>query len=140
MSFAPEIGSLAGIWTYRSFQNNVELATPFEELEFGRAHIEIRQAPMGVLSGRIFDTGWELELNGAISYGAPFAARFQGRGIVNGDEWVYDYIGYLSPAWPNGIAQRPAFAGSIVRTAAHSQGKAAAGVVCSWYAVLEKPA
>jgi hypothetical protein len=140
MSFAPEIHSLAGIWTYRSFRNSADLDEPFDQLEFGRAHIEIRKAPMGVLSGRIYDTGWELELNGSISYGAPFAVRFQGKGMVSGEEWIYDYTGFLSPAWPNGIEQRPALAGSIVRTIAHSNGKAPAGVVCSWYAVLDKPA
>jgi len=140
MSFAPEISSLNGTWTYRSFLNNADLLTSFDQLEFGRAHLDIQVTPVGELSGRIFDTGWELALSGSISYGAPFSVRFQGRGIVAGEEWIYDYIGYLSPAWPNGIEQRPALSGSIVRTVPHSQGKAPAGVVCSWYAVLDKPA
>ena len=39
MSFAPEISSLAGIWTYRSFLNHADLATDFDKLEFGRAGV-----------------------------------------------------------------------------------------------------
>jgi hypothetical protein len=140
MSFTPEMASLAGTWTYRSLQNNPDLDTEFNDLEFGRAHIDILPGPLGALAGRIYGPGWELTLSGSISYGAPFGVRFQGRGIVGGEEWIYDYIGYLSPAWPNGIDQRPALAGSIVRTVPHTQGKAPAGVVASWYAVLDKPA
>ena len=70
--------------------------------------------------------------------------RFQGKGVVNGEEWIYDYEGYLVPAWPNGVQQVPAMVGSIVRTVPHS-GSAPkgggpppinpAGVVASWYAV-----
>ncbi|ATF32209.1 hypothetical protein CO709_01370 [Burkholderia thailandensis] len=100
-------------------------------------------APMGVFKGRIYGDGWELTLSGYIDYGSPNAVRFQGRGKVGGEEWIYDCVGYLSPAWPNGTKQRPALAGSIVRTAPHSNGAggvAPAGVVCSWYAVLDKPA
>jgi hypothetical protein len=140
MSFAPETSGLAGIWTYRSFRNSSDLSDPFNDLEFGRAHLEIEEAPLGVLTGRIFDTGWELKLSGYVTYGTPFSVRFQGKGTVGGEEWLYDYIGYLSPPWPNGIEQRPALAGSIVRTIPHSKGKSPAGVVCSWYAVLDEPA
>ncbi|KAF0812256.1 hypothetical protein IGB42_03246 [Andreprevotia sp. IGB-42] len=49
----------------------------------------------------------------------------------------------LSPAWPNGINQRPALAGSIVRTIPHASGSGGvspAGVVCTWFAVLDDPA
>jgi hypothetical protein len=143
MSFSPETGSLAGLWTYRSLQNDPDLSTPFNNLEFGRGNIEIKAAPMGVFKGRIFGPGWELQLSGSINYGNPYTVRFQGRGVVGGEEWVYDYIGYLSPPWPNGIDQRPALAGSIVRTIPHSSGNggvAPAGVVCTWYAVIDKPA
>jgi hypothetical protein len=68
--------------------------------------------------------------------------RFQGRGMIGIEEWIYDYIGWLVPVWPNSNAQlqRPSIAGSIVRTVPHSGdgGKAPvhpAGVVASWYAV-----
>jgi hypothetical protein len=67
--------------------------------------------------------------------------RFQGKGIVSGEEWIYDYIGWLVPVWPNSDAnkQRPAIAGSVVRTIPHSSngGIAPAGVVASFYAVRQ---
>ena len=142
MSYSPETGSLAGIWTYRSLLNDPDVSTAFNDLEFGRGNIEIEAAPMGVFKGRIYGPGWELQLKGSINYGNPYDVRFQGRGVVGGEEWIYDYIGYLSPPWPNGINQRPALAGSIVRTIPHSSGNGGvspAGVVCSWYAVMNDP-
>jgi hypothetical protein len=66
-------------------------------------------------------------------------ARFQGTGIVNGEQWIYDYEGYLVNHWPNGVQQRPAIVGSVIRTIPHSGGEpgtvAPAGVVASFYAV-----
>lgn len=60
---------------------------------------------------------------------------------MSGEEWVYDYIGYVVPAWPNGVNQRPAMVGSIVRTIPHSGSApktvAPAGVVASWIAVRQ---
>ena len=37
MSQIPNIGSLKGKWTYRSFLNDPDLSTQFNDLEFGRA-------------------------------------------------------------------------------------------------------
>lgn len=143
MSFKPETGSLVGTWTYRSLLNDPDFSTPFNDLEFGRAHIDLEPAPMGVLKGRIYGPGWALQLNGSITYGNPYTLRFQGRGVVGGEEWIYDYLGYVVLPWPNGIDQRPAIVGSIVRTIPHASGSggvAPAGVVASWYAVLADPA
>jgi hypothetical protein len=47
------------------------------------------------------------------------------------------------PAWPNGIDQRPAMVGSIVRTVPHPGGSGGvnpAGVVASWIAVYQSDA
>lgn len=143
MSFAPEIGPLTGLWTYRSLLENPNVDTAFNDLEFGRGQIEIVAAPSGIFRGRIFGPGWALQLNGSIAYGNPNSVRFQGRGVVGGEEWVYDYLGYLAPPWPNGVDQRPALSGSIVRTIPHKSGAgglAPAGVVAAWYAVLDQPA
>src|ERR1700681_2749309 len=122
MPQSPNIGSLAGTWTYRSFLSDPKLATPFNSLEFGRGNITVEDAPMGVFKGRIFGEGWGLDLNGSIGFGAPWAVRFQGKGVVSGSEWVYDYIGWVVPQWPNGIDQRPAMIGSIVRPMTHPGG------------------
>ena len=54
MTQKPEIGSLDGLWTYRSLLNDPDLATAFNSLEFGRGNIEIMPGPMGVFRGRIF--------------------------------------------------------------------------------------
>jgi hypothetical protein len=141
MSQQPNIGSLVGKWTYRSFNNDPHLSTAFNDLEFGKGTITVAAAPFGVFAGTIGGPGWQLDLNGSIGYGSPFAVRFQGRGVVGGEEWVYDYTGYVIPAWPNGVNQRPAMVGSIVRTIPHSGGApgtvAPAGVVASWIAVWQ---
>lgn len=143
MSNQPDSGILVGTWTYRSFLNDPDLSADFDSLEFGRGNIAIEPAPMNEFKGRIYDTGWELNLKGSINYGNPFNVRFQGTGVVGGEQWIYDYEGYVIPPWPNGVDQRMAMVGSIVRTIPHSSGSggvAPAGVVCSWVAVRQDPA
>jgi hypothetical protein len=143
MSNQPDSGILVGTWTYRSFLNDPDLSADFDSLEFGRGNIAIEPAPMNEFKGRIYDTGWELQLKGSINYGNPFNVRFQGTGVVGGEQWIYDYEGYVIPPWPNGVDQRMAIVGSIVRTIPHSSGSggvAPAGVVCSWIAVRQDPA
>src|ERR1017187_3650907 len=116
MSQHPNIGSLVGNWTYRSFLNDPDVATPFNSLEFGRGTIRIEEAPFGVFKGAIGGPGWSLVLNGSINYGDPFSLRFQGAGVVGGEEWIYDYVGYVIRPWPNGVNQRPAFVRSEEHT------------------------
>jgi hypothetical protein len=140
MSQTPIIGSLAGKWTYRSFLSDPDLSTEFNNLVFGRGTITIEEAPMGVLQGNVGGPGWSLDLNGSINYGDPYSVRFQGKGVVGGEEWIYDYIGYAIKPWPNGVNQVPAMTGSVVRTIPHASGTggvAPAGVVCSWIAVWQ---
>ena len=135
MSDNPFVGS----WTYRSFLNDPDIGKAFNDLEFGRGTIVIDEAPMQILEGTIGGPGWSLTLKGARAYGNPMYARFQGKGLVSGEEWIYDYEGYLVPHWPNGVDQRPAIVGSVIRTIPHSGGGQGtvnpAGVVCSFYAV-----
>jgi len=140
MSNEPNNNILIGQWTYRSLLNDPDLSTAFNDLEFGRGTIQVDQAPMNEFKGTIGGPGWELELKGSINYGNPFEVRFQGKGIVGGEEWIYDYVGYLVRPWPNGIDQQMAMVGSIVRTIPHASGSggvAPAGVVASWYAVKQ---
>src|SRR5713101_3194479 len=102
-----------GNWTYRSFLNDPDVNKAFNDLEFGRGTIVIEEAPMQSLHGTIGGPGWSLALKGARQYGNPMHARFQGVGIINGEQWIYDYDGYLVPDWPNGVDQIPAIAGSV---------------------------
>lgn len=129
-----------GTWTYRSLLNDPDVNKQFNDLEFGRGTIVIEEAPEQVLRGTIGGPGWSLNLYGSRGYGSPMQVRFQGKGLVSGEEWIYDYIGWLVPVWPNSndTLQRPAIVGSVVRTIPHSSGSggvAPAGVVASFYAV-----
>jgi len=140
MDNVPDI--LVGTWTYRSLLSNPDLSVDFNTLEFGRGNIRIDPAPMQQLNGLIYGEGWQLTLKGAITYGDPFTLRFQGKGVVGNAEWIYDYVGYLVRDWPNGIDQRPAIVGSIVRTIPHPTGPdgrstAPAGFVAQWIAVKQ---
>jgi hypothetical protein len=132
-----------GTWTYRSLLNDPGLGTAFGDLEIRRGTLVIADGPMASLRGSIGGPSWSLELNGSRSYGNPMQVRFQGKGLVEGEEWVYDYLGWLVPAWPNSNdrLQRPAIVGSVVRTVPHSGSAAGAvnpaGVVASFYAVRQ---
>ncbi len=132
------INPLVGTWTYRSLINNPDLSVTFNDLEFGQANLRIDDAPYGIFKGLISDVGWSLELTGSINFGDPFSIRFQGKGVVDGEEWIYDYLGYVIKPWPNGVNQQPSIVGSIVRTIPHSKGMAKAGVVASWIAIYQK--
>lgn len=126
-----------GTWTYRSLLNDPDVTTDFDKLEFGRGTLVITEASSDTLGGTIGGPGWSLSLHGSFGYGSPMQVRFEGRGVVGGEEWIYDYIGWLVPVWPNSNAalQRAAIVGSVVRTIPHSSGSAPAGVVASFYAV-----
>jgi hypothetical protein len=130
-----------GRWTYRSLLNDPDPKKSFNDLQFGLGEIHIEEGPEQLLTGKIGGDGWgPLTLHGSRSYGYPMQVRFQGKGLVNGEEWIYDYIGWLVPVWPNSTneLQRASIVGSIVRTVPHSGsggGTNPAGVVASWYAV-----
>lgn len=131
-----------GSWTYRSLLNDPDVNKQFNDLEFGRGTIVIEDGPEEVLRGTIGGSGWSLALHGSRAYGSPMQVRFQGKGVVSGEEWVYDYIGWLVPVWPNSDdrLQRAAIVGSVVRTVPHSGSNGGinpAGVVASFYAVRE---
>ncbi|NQV98802.1 MAG: hypothetical protein HQ483_03815 [Rhodospirillales bacterium] len=128
-----------GSWTYRSLLNDPDISKNFDTLEFGRGTIVIENVALEALSGKIGGPGWSLALTGSRQYGTPMRARFEGRGIVGGEKWIYDYDCYLVPPWPNGVDQRPALVGSVIRTIPHSGSEPGtvnpAGVVASFYAV-----
>ena len=127
-----------GSWSYRSFISNPDLTANVNDLLFGAGTLEISEPSFGVLAGSLGGPGWNFALSGGITYGNPFAARFQGVGEISGETWVYDYTGYLVPPWPNGVDQRPAIVGSVIRTVPHSGGQAAAGFVASFIAVRQE--
>jgi len=131
-------GSFVGTWSYRSLINNPELSTPFNDLRFGMGTLILTEPGAGDVSGTLGGTGWSLDLIGKATPGDPDKIRFQGRGEIGGEIWVYDYLGFVVPDWPNGVNQVDALVGSIVRTEPHSGGQAEAGFVASWYAVRQR--
>jgi hypothetical protein len=148
---------LTGTWVYRSWNNDTNLASTPDSLVFGNGYIEIAPSPINEFSGLIYGPknannpnpfdkpfSWELQLKGSTNFGNPAAVRFQGKGVIDGNEWIYNYIGYVVPPWQNGINEKPAIVGSIVRVVPHPSGSVdsngqpvihPAGVVASWYAV-----
>lgn len=126
-----------GSWSYRSFLRDPDLSVEFNDLRFGAGNLVFSEAPFGVVEGALGGEGWSLALSGRCSFGSPNEIVFQGKGLIGGDEWVYDYHGFLAPQWPNGIDERPSIVGSIVRTVPHSNGQSKAGLVASWIAVKQ---
>ena len=149
MSDNPFVGS----WSYRSFVNDPDLSkdSNVNQLLFGDGTLNITAPTPAKLGGTIGgslapNANWLLNLRGSIGYGSPGQVRFQGVGVVNGEEWIYDYIGWLVPVWPNStdLLERAAIVGSVVRTVPHHGTNAdgsmnttihPAGVVASFYAV-----
>ena len=145
MTENPFVGSpFVGSWTYRSLLNDPALGNAdnpdFNALKFGWGTMTLAASAPEQVTGTIGGDGWSLALRGAAGFGAPSQLRVLGKGVVGGEEWIYDYIGWLVPAWPNSTdaLDRPAIVGSVVRTIPHSNGKGGtspAGVVASFYAV-----
>lgn len=133
MTQNPNIGNLVGTWTYRSLYNDPDVSTDFRKLELTRAHISVDEAPMGVFKGRIYGKDWSLDLNGTINDGTPSSVVFQAKGCTKDAEWIYDFVGYVVPPWPNGVDQRPAIVGSVTRILGPAS--EAINIVCSFYAV-----
>jgi hypothetical protein len=130
----------AGDWTYRSLLNDPDVQTDFKDLEFGRGTLSFTEPAPGEIGGTIGGPGWSLALHGSAGYGSPAQIRFQGKGVVGGEQWIYDYIGWLVPVWPNSTdqLQTAAIVGSVTRTIPHSGSGGSthpAGVVASFYAV-----
>lgn len=138
MSDNPWVGS----WTYRSLLNDPDADGTDQVRLFGSGTLSIEASGPDRLAGTIGGEGWSLALHGSLAYGSPMEARFQGRGIVGGAEWVYGYVAWLVPAWPNSDAtlQRQTMVGSVVRVIAHPGGDGGvspAGVVASFFAVRQ---
>lgn len=127
--------SFSGSWAYRSLVNNPEISLPFNDLAFGAGLLELSEPSPGKIAGQLGGAGWSLVLDGSASSGTPPLLQWQGRGVLGGEEWVYDYLGYLVPMWPHGVNQIQTIVGTIIRTEAHSGGQAQAGFTATFYAV-----
>lgn len=78
---------------------------------------------------------YQFALKGYCTLGNPFTIRFQGVGdALETRGRKLDYLGYLSPFWPNGGEQRLAIVGTVVRTL-RPDNPSLEGYVASWIAV-----
>jgi hypothetical protein len=111
-----------GSWTYRSFVNNPDQNIEPNRLLFGMGTLILNQPEPGKIRGSLGGPGWSLDLDGESTEGNPTRLRWQGRGEIGGEIWVYDYLGYVVPDWPSGVDQTDSIVGTIVRTEPHSNG------------------
>jgi hypothetical protein len=139
---------LAGKWTYRSFVNSAEQvtsdpATAAEKLLgllFAEAVFTFEIPTSTTLKGGIDWPGGGLDLQGTIQQdpsGAGPIVHIIGSGRPGTDTatWEYDYHGQLAFQWPNGVNQKPAIVGSVIRAKPHDGGPA--GFVASFIAVKQ---
>lgn len=137
---------LAGPWTYRSFYNE---PTPVGndqsaalKLIFGEGHLELRVDTSQKVTGTLdLEGGYVLDISGSELPGSgssPTTLNMRGTGRkgTSTEGWIYDYQGFLTPRWPNGIAQRDAIVGTVIRVVAHGP-KSPAGATASFIAVRD---
>ena len=139
-----EYKKFLGQWVYRSLRNDTDLAKEFNQLEFGRGIITIdsigedfiAEAALRIPGNGVPDY-YVLNLTGELVRRENQIAeiKMRGEGIDNSstEGWVYDYSGFLIPAWSNGIDQAFVITGSVFRVSDH--GTAKAGYVGTFYMV-----
>lgn len=127
------MSSLAGSWTYRSFINDPDPVTTGDEalaLIFGEGELEIVDAiPGGPFRATLsFGANSIMDLAGTVGGNGgpePLIIRANGRGRAGGPiaDYDYDYLFYSVPDWSDGVNQRRALVGSVLRAADHGQAK-----------------
>lgn len=131
---------LRGIWTYRSFINNTALigsdAQAALALIFGEGTLRFTSAHDSVFKAELdFGAGAAMDLFGRVvdaSGISPQVLVITGTGRENTStaKWVYQYQGFVTPDWAEGVDQVPAIVGTVIRTIPHGSGPA--GVVASF--------
>jgi hypothetical protein len=125
---------LSGSWTYRSFHNNSTDVYQIPPTAHGRlilqeAVFRLETPTSTTLQGAIeWGTG-VLDLNGTVRSGVggePSSFEIVGTGRPGADtsDWEYRYQGHLTRHWPEGVNQRPALLGSVLRTKPHGDSPA----------------
>ena len=136
----------AGAWTYRSFRNTPEPVgdvstdpSKLVKMLFAEAEWVVQDTSDGSFKGELrFGPQDVMDLAGTITpentnCPAKFHISGKGRPGTSTSQLFYDYEGYLVPKWPNGIDQRAAIVGSVIRVKPHDG--APAGYVASFIAV-----
>jgi hypothetical protein len=135
-----------GSWTYRSFRND---PTPVGDVNtdpsklvgllFAEAQWVVQDSANGTFKGELrFGPNDVMDLTGTITAETatcPPRIHINGKGRpgTSTEHLFYDYDGSLVPTWPNGVDQRPAIVGSVIRVKPHDGSPA--GYVASFIAV-----
>ncbi|WP_334169854.1 hypothetical protein [Zoogloea sp.] len=131
-----------GVWVYRSLFNEPETIGDFNRLEVWEAELSLELTEDNRIYGFLGERPEEakgdepyLTVDGRVEDGDPIRVSWRAKGKPGSeyDGWIYDYVGYLVPAWADATRPRAVIAGTVTRTVAH--GKAPAGSVFSFYAV-----
>ncbi len=129
--------NINGNFVYRSLQNNTLIGESFLKLKFGEGSMTIKQQESGRITGEfVMSDDFRMSLEGVISsIGDTFRLRMTGKGIPKTATagWIYDYDGFVTPKWTNGINQLQTIIGSVIRTVDH--GNAKAGQTATFYMV-----
>jgi hypothetical protein len=139
---------LPGSWTYRSFHNKHTRVYPAAPptahgLILQEAVFKLETPTDTTLQGTIELSGGgvlDIDLTGGEVRPAEvppeFTFRGTGRPGTGTAGWEYVYHGHLTRQWPNGINQRPALVGSVIRLKPHGEA-APAGSVYPFIAVKQ---
>ncbi len=110
-------------------------------LVFGEGVMTFDPPAGNSLSGNLdMGGGFVLDLKGTIQSQAGTGVVTleifgTGRDKTPTENWEYDYKAFMTPKWPNGINQIPAFVGTVIRAKPH--GAAQAGAVASFVAIKQ---
>jgi hypothetical protein len=132
----------AGEWTYRSFHNKPDPVNTFDDLRLGQATLTLESIGSELLSGTLSFGNDSLVMTGTVQDTEPPTVRLRATGIEGTGTagWIYDYLGYLAPTWPEGDAQRSAIVGTLIRIVPHEPDRQA-GYSASFVAVSrDRPA
>ncbi|MGH3941375.1 MAG: hypothetical protein ACRDTG_22645 [Pseudonocardiaceae bacterium] len=143
-----EVENFAGSWIYRSFVNNTELEAEADDVLLARGGLKLEvgdtsselYADAREITGRLSFGDLYLTISGTVEPSDPPTIRFRGTGVEDTwtAGWIYDYVGYLAPIWPNGKGQQPTIVGTVIRTVDHKAsggGISPAGYTLSFIAV-----
>jgi hypothetical protein len=133
---------VTGYYTYRSLLNQPEPTDDFDDIRFGQGELFLWAGADGAVQGTLgfpaaplAEQKDFLDLTGRVTDRAPVTIELDGVGRpgTGTADFHYVYRASLAPALPGAVAQRPTFAGTVLRAQPHGTGPV--GVTASLLAV-----